>query len=258
MTVLGRVDLTKSLPEKEYEERIPALQARLHELHRRCWKREIPSVVVFEGWDAAGKGGAIRRLTPTLDPRAFDVVPVAAPAGEEATHHYLWRFWRSVPEAGHLTIFDRSWYGRVLVERVEGFCAESEWRRAYREIADFEEQLASFGTILVKFWLHISRAEQLRRFKERAADRAKRYKIGPEDWRNRRKWGAYTAAVEEMLARTDRPGAPWIVVEAEDKRYARIKILESVAGALERGLDGPSPTKRLKKAERRLGRLAEV
>lgn len=256
--MLGRVDLTKSLPEREYEERMPALQARLHELHRKCWKKEIPSVVVFEGWDAAGKGGAIRRLTPTLDPRAYDVVPVSAPAGEEATRHYLWRFWNSVPKAGHLTVFDRSWYGRVLVERVEGFCTGAEWRRAYREITEFEEQIASFGTILVKFWLHISRAEQLRRFKERASDRAKRYKIGPEDWRNRRKWAAYSAAVEEMLARTDRPGAPWIVVEAEDKHYARIKILENVAGALERGLGGPSPAKRLNKSERRLARLAEA
>lgn len=258
MIALAKVDLSLKLSEREYEKRMPALQARLHELQAACLKKEVASVVVFEGWDASGKGGAIRRLTPTLDPRAFEVVPVAAPQGEEAERHYLWRFWRHVPRAGELAIFDRSWYGRVLVERVEGFCSVAEWRRAYGEIAEFERELAGSGTVVVKFWLHISKEEQLRRFKERDEDRHKRYKIGPDDWRNRKKWPQYEAAVEEMVRRTDRPHAPWVLVEAEDKRHARVRILEAVVEALERGLDGPSPAKRFRKIERRLRRLSKA
>jgi polyphosphate kinase 2 (PPK2 family) len=257
VSALAKLDLSLKLSEREYEKRMPALQARLHDLQAACLKKEVASVVVFEGWDAAGKGGAIRRLTPTLDPRAFEVVPVAAPKGEEAERHYLWRFWRHVPRAGALAIFDRSWYGRVLVERVEGFCSPADWRRAYGEIEEFERELAGSGIVVVKFWLHISRAEQLRRFKERDADRHKRYKIGPDDWRNRKKWPQYEAAVEEMVRRTDRPHARWVLVEAEDKRHARVRILEAVAGALERGLDGPSPAKRFRKIERRLRKLSK-
>lgn len=256
--MLEKIDLSKALSEAEYEELLPQLQALLHQRQAECLKKRLPAVVVFEGWDAAGKGGAIRRLTPTLDPRGYDVVPVSAPQGEEAQRHYLWRFWRHIPKAGHLTIFDRSWYGRVLVERVEGFCTEAEWRRAYREIAEFERQLADFGTVVVKVWLHISREEQLRRFRERAADRHKRYKIGPEDWRNRRRWSAYQRAVEDMVARTSVPWARWTIVEAEEKRFARIKVLRTVLAALDRGLEGPPPGKRLRKVERRLARLAEA
>jgi len=256
--MLRKIDLSKALSEPEYERLLPELQARLHERQAECLRRRIPAVIVFEGWDAAGKGGAIRRLTPTLDPRGYDVAPVSAPQGEEAQHHYLWRFWRHVPKAGHWTIFDRSWYGRVLVERVEGFCTEPEWRRAYREILEFERQLADFGTVVVKLWLHISREEQLRRFKERAADRHKRYKIGPEDWRNRRRWPAYQQAVEDLVARTSVPGARWTIVEAEEKRFARVKVLRTVLEALDRGLEGPTPAKRLRKMERRLARLAEA
>lgn len=258
MSVLARLDLTRKLPEKEYEERVPGLQASLRELQTACLKREIASVVVFEGWDAAGKGGAIRRVTPALDPRAFEVVPVAAPQGEDADHHYLWRFWRHLPPAGHMTIYDRSWYGRVLVERVEGFSAPPEWRRAYREISEFERQLVDQGAVVIKFWLHISKEEQLRRFRDRAEERIKRYKIGPEDWRNRKKWGAYEAAIEEMVRRTDRPASPWVLVEAEDKRYARVRVLESLAAALERGSDRPSPAKRFRRVEKRLKKLAKV
>lgn len=255
--MLARLDLTRKLAEEEYEARMPALQARLRRLQESCIKREVASVLVFEGWDAAGKGGAIRRLTPTLDPRAFEVVPVGAPKGEDADHQYLWRFWRHVPLAGHMAIFDRSWYGRVLVERVEGFCTPAEWRRAYEEIAEFERALESAGTVIVKFWLHISKEEQLRRFRERAAERIKRYKIGPDDWRNRKKWGAYEAAVDEMVRRTHRPGARWTLVEAEDKRYARVRILETVVKAMERGLEGPSWAKRFRKIERKLGRSSK-
>ena len=257
MSVLARVDLTRKLSDKEYEKRIPALQSRLRELQEACLVREVPSVIAFEGWDSAGKGGAIRRLTPTLDPRAYEVIPVSAPQGEEAERHYLWRFWRHLPKAGEMAIFDRSWYGRVLVERVEGFCSPAEWRRAYGEIAEFERQLADFGTVVVKFWLHISREEQLRRFHERARDRHKRYKIGPDDWRNRRKWGAYESAVDEMVRRTSKSQAPWILVEAEDKRYARVRILEALVDALERGLERPSPAKRFRRIERRLKKLSK-
>jgi polyphosphate kinase 2 (PPK2 family) len=255
MSVLDRVDLTLKLPGEEYDERLPELQARLHALQVACVKREVASVLVFEGWDAAGKGGAIRRLTPTLDPRAFEVVPIAAPTTEEAQHPYLWRFWRHLPIAGEMTIFDRSWYGRVLVERVEGYSTPVEWRRAYGEIVGFEEELAASGMVVMKFWLHISKEEQLRRFKERSGDRVKQYKIGPDDWRNRKKWNEYAKAVDEMVRRTSRPRARWTLVEAEDKRYARVKVLETVIESLERGLDGPSPAKRFRKIERKLKRL---
>ena len=255
MSRLSRLDLTLKLSDEIYDRKLPELQTRLHKLQAACLKREVASVVVFEGWDAAGKGGAIRRLTPTLDPRAFEVVPIAAPQGEESEHHYLWRFWRHVPRAGAMAIFDRSWYGRVLVERVEGYCAPAEWRRAYDEIAEFERELATSGAVVVKYWLHISKEEQLRRFRDRSAERIKRYKIGPEDWRNRKKWSAYEAAIDEMVRRTDRPGARWTLVEAEDKRYARIKILETLLEALEAGLERPSPAKRFRRLERRIAKL---
>ena len=257
MSRLARLDLSLKLSEREYETRMPELQARLHELQAACLKKEVASILVFEGWDAAGKGGAIRRLTPTLDPRAFEVIPVSAPQGEEAERHYLWRFWRHVPPAGSLAIFDRSWYGRVLVERVEGYCTPAEWRRAYGEIVEFERELVDVGAVVVKFWLHISKEEQLRRFRERGSDHHKRYKIGPDDWRNRKKWSAYEAAVDEMIRRTDRPGARWVLVDAEDKRYARVRILEEVVKALEKGLEGPSPAKRFRRLERRLKKLSK-
>jgi polyphosphate kinase 2 (PPK2 family) len=251
---LGGLDLARKLTEEEYEERLPPLQARLHRLQQECARKEVGSVFAFEGWDAAGKGGAIRRVTPALDPRGFEVVAIAAPQGEEVEHHYLWRFLRHLPVAGDMTIFDRSWYGRVLVERVEGFCTPAEWSRAYAEIVEFERQMAEIGTVVLKFWLHISKQEQLRRFQARSTERIKRYKIGPEDWRNRRKWGLYEKAVNEMVRRTDRSFAPWILVEAEDKRYARIRILEALADELEKGLDRPSPAKRFRRLDRRLRR----
>jgi polyphosphate:AMP phosphotransferase len=234
--LLDRVDLAKRLDDKEYERELPKLQIRLRELQFRCYEAGIPSVVVYEGWDAAGKGGNIRRVTELLDPRAYTVVPIAKPEGDEAAHHYLWRFWRHMPRAGFLTIFDRSWYGRVLVERVEGFATDDEWQRAYQEIREFERSLTAFGTVLVKFWLHISAEEQLRRFKEREETEYKRYKITPEDWRNREKLDVYRPAVLDMLQETSTREAPWTIVEAEDKNWARVRALRTLCGRLEDAL----------------------
>jgi len=186
--------------------------------------------VLYEGWDAAGKGGNIRRVTQMLDPRGYEVLPIAAPAGEDKTHHYLYRFWRRLeaPEEKQILIFDRSWYGRVLVERVEGFCTEAEWRRAYREINEFERQLVDFGMILVKFWIHISQDEQLRRFEARKDNPYKAWKLTDEDWRNRKKWGEYEAAVEEMLLKTSTITAPWTVVPGNSKWVARVEALRTL------------------------------
>ena len=236
-TILDRVDLSVSLERKAYEEELDNLQKRLFRLEHELYAARVPAVILYEGWDAAGKGGNIRRLTRGLDPRGYEVVPVAAPSAEEKAHHYLWRFWRDVPKAGHITIFDRSWYGRVLVERVEGFCAEPEWRRAFREITEFERQLTDFGTVLVKFWVHIDREEQLRRFEVRQEDSHKSWKITDEDWRNRDKWDRYRVAVVDMLQRTSTTYAPWTILEANSKLYARIKALGTVADVLEHALE---------------------
>jgi len=191
---------------------------------------------VFEGWDAGGKGGAIRRITPALDARAYEVISIAAPSDEERVHHYLWRFWRHIPRAGRVTFFDRSWYGRVLVERVEGFAKEDEWRRAYAEINRFEQQLVEHGFVLLKFWLHISNEEQEQRFRAREEVPYKRWKLTEEDWRNREKWEAYKRAAHDMVERTSTSAAPWILVSGNDKRYARIKVLTELADRWEAGL----------------------
>jgi len=195
-------------------------------------------VFAFEGWDAAGKGGAIRRLTSAIDPRDYRVIPVAKPTDEEKHAHYLWRFWRDQPRAGRMAVFDRSWYGRVLVERLEGFCRDDEWRRAYEEINDFERQLTDHGAIVIKYWLHVSHAEQLRRFRERETTPHKQHKINHEDWRNRRKRAAYEVAVGDMLALTDRDNAPWHLVPANDKRYARLEVLRYASRRIEEVLEG--------------------
>ncbi len=237
-TILDRVDLTLSLDREEYDEQRKALQKRLFDLEHELYVARIPVVIAYEGWDAGGKGGNIKRLTRGLDPRGYEVVPIAAPNDVEKAHHYLWRFWRNVPKAGHITIFDRTWYGRVLVERVEGFCTEEEWRRAYREINEFERQLTDFGTVLVKFWLQIDQEEQLRRFKEREVTPYKEWKITPEDWRNREKWNRYRVAVIDMLQRTSTASAPWTILEANCKLYARVKALRTVADAIEAALKG--------------------
>ena len=204
---------------------------------RFAFEKKRSSVVVFEGWDASGKGGNIRRITAAMDPRTYRVISVAAPTDEEKAHHYLWRFWRHVPRAGYVTLYDRSWYGRVLVERVEGFARPEEWSRAYLEINDFEHQLAAHGIVLAKFWLQVDAKEQLRRFREREAVAWKRHKIGPEDWRNREKWDAYEEAVSDMVARTSTAEAPWTLVAANDKRFARVQVVESLCRRLETALD---------------------
>jgi polyphosphate:AMP phosphotransferase len=233
---LDKVDLTAKLEHSSYKQAMDELTDSLRTMHHLCYVKRLPVALVFEGTDAAGKGGAIRRLTSALDPRGYTVFPTAAPEGDEKQKHYLWRFWRNVPKAGHWAIFDRSWYGRVLVERVEGFARPDEWKRAYGEIRDFERQLTQAGVVVLKFWLQTSEEEQLRRFKEREAVDYKRYKITDEDWRNREKWPHYKLAIADMLIQTSAPAAPWTVVEAEDKLWARVKVLRTVAETVRKGL----------------------
>jgi polyphosphate:AMP phosphotransferase len=236
-SVLDTLDMTQTVSKPDYERRLSMLQGRIRGLAHKARKRKLPVVLVFEGWDAAGKGGAVRRLTAAMDASDYRVIPIAAPNDEERARHYLWRFWRQLRRGGRMTIFDRSWYGRVLVERVEGFATERQWRRAYGEISDFEMQLTDFGVVLVKFWLHITSDEQLRRFELRESTPYKRWKLTDEDWRNREKWQLYEQAVEEMIARTSTDNARWVVVEANCKRFARLKVLTTVADALDAGLD---------------------
>ncbi|MEW5867672.1 MAG: hypothetical protein AB1894_00225 [Chloroflexota bacterium] len=230
--MLSTVDTTLTMDQDEYEKQLIKYQVALYKLAYQVYVQQRPIVIVFEGWDAAGKGGAIRRITEKIDPRGFVVYPIAAPKGDDATHHYLWRFWRRLPETGQIAIFDRSWYGRVMVERIEGFCSEAEWKRAYREINYFERQLVDYGTILFKFWLHIDKEEQLRRFESRSDDRLRSWKLTDEDWRNREKWDLYEEAVNEMLLKTSTITAPWTVVEGNSKLYARTKILRTIVEKL--------------------------
>jgi polyphosphate kinase 2 (PPK2 family) len=234
--MFSKLNLDRKLTRAEYTRQLDPLQNQLHLLGYQVYVQKRPVVIVFEGWDAAGKGGAIKRLTEKLDPRGYVVWPIAAPQGDDKVRHYLYRFWRRLPEQGQIAIFDRSWYGRVLVERVEGFCSEAAWKRAYYEINYFERQLYDFGTILIKFWLHISQAEQLRRFEERQHTAYKAWKITDEDWRNRGKWEDYERAAEDMFRKTSTTHAPWTIVEANDKLYARIKVLKTVVNVLKREL----------------------
>ena len=235
--LLTNLDLKLALPKKQYREELAELQERLGKLsrHRKFRKRSL--IAVFEGNDAAGKGGSIRRVVQAIDARQCSVIPIAAPTEEELAQPYLWRFWRRIPRQGRFAIFDRSWYGRVLVERIEGFCGESDWMRAYSEINDFEAELANHGAVIVKFWLAISKEEQLSRFKAREEIEFKRFKITEEDWRNREKWDAYSEAVCDMVDRTSTDIAPWTLVEANDKKYARIKVLRTFCERLEAALD---------------------
>lgn len=237
MSILSQVDLTLSLTPQEYQEQLIRHQVALSQLAYQVYAQKRPVAIVFEGWDAAGKGGAIKRLTERLDPRGYVVYPIAAPAGEDKTHHYLYRFWRRLPERGQIAIFDRSWYGRVMVERVEGFCTEAEWKRAYREINQFERQLVDFGAIIFKFWMHISKDEQLRRFEERQGTPYKAWKLTAEDWRNREKWEQYEVAVEDMLLKTSTVTAPWTIVEGNNKAWSRIKVLKTIVDRLSKELD---------------------
>ncbi|MGC4019578.1 MAG: polyphosphate:AMP phosphotransferase [Muricomes sp.] len=236
-SVLAKADLTLSLSREEYEEQLKKLQKKMEMLHSEIYRRRIPVVLCFEGWDAGGKGGAIKRLTEKMDPRGFVVNPTASPNDIEKAHHYLWRFWRAMPKNGHIAIFDRTWYGRVMVERIEGFCTRQEWQRAYKEINDMEKDISDEGAVVLKFWMQIDREEQERRFTARQENPEKQWKITEEDWRNREKWDLYKEAVDEMLIRTSTEYAPWIVVEGNDKYYARIKVLKSVVQAIEAQID---------------------
>jgi polyphosphate:AMP phosphotransferase len=235
-SILDHLDVSGKLTEAEYGRQLEKQQSALTKLAWAAREKKISTVMVFEGWDAAGKGSAIRRVTQAMDPRLYHVVGIAAPTDEERAHHYLWRFWRHLPRAGFTTIFDRSWYGRVLVERVEKFARTDEWNRAYHEINGFEEQLVEHGVVVDKFWLHITPQEQLRRFKERQTVDYKRYKITDEDWRNRKQWDDYKRAVDEMVARCSTEYAPWTLVAANDKRSARVQILKTVVERLSAAL----------------------
>jgi polyphosphate:AMP phosphotransferase len=236
-SILDTIDLSQSLTKKTYRETLETYQGKLHRLAWEAYQKQRSTIIVFEGWDAAGKGGAIRRMTQAMDARLYRVNSIAAPTDEERAHHYLWRFWRQISRAGRVTIYDRSWYGRVLVERVENFAKEKEWQRAYLEINDFEEQLVQHGSIVIKFWVHISKDEQLRRFQEREKIPYKQHKITEEDWRNREKWDDYTIALNEMVTRTSTHFAPWTLVAGDDKRFARVQVLKTVCERLEAGLN---------------------
>jgi AMP-polyphosphate phosphotransferase len=233
---LNEVDLSPAMNGQEYREALKECHEKLSMLHNKLYQKKIPVVLAFEGWDAAGKGGNIHRLASGLDPRGYEVIPIAAPSQVEKEHPFLWRFWLNLPKDGHIAVFDRSWYGRVMVERIEGFCSEDQWRRAYDEINSFERQLHGWGAIVQKFWLHIDKEEQLKRFHERESTPEKQYKITQEDWRNREKWDAYEEAVDEMLQRTNTAWAPWTVVESNNKYFSRIKVLNTVIKAIEERL----------------------
>ena len=236
ITVLDHIDLGQHTDPETYRKRLAKLQDEIHDLAWKAYRAKRSTVMVFEGVDAGGKGGAIRRITRGIDSRLYRSIPVAAPTDEEKAHHYLWRFWRHLPLAGRITIYDRSWYGRVLVERVEGFATATEWQRAYAEINRFEEQLVASGSIVLKFWLHISQQEQLARFKQRQETSYKQHKITEDDWRNRERWDDYLLAVNEMVVRTSTEYAPWILVPGNDKLFARIFVLEHVRDTLRRAL----------------------
>ncbi len=236
MAILDTIDLDLSLSKSSYHEQLKDLQFRVLRLQRAVFQLGHRVICVFEGWDASGKGGAIKRLTEALDPRGFIVHAVGAPSEEEREHNYLWRFWTNMPRNGQMVIFDRSWYGRVLVERVEGFATDQEWQQAYEEINAFERILNNDRTTLLKFFVHISKDEQLERFKDRENDPYKTWKLTPDDWRNREKWDAYYAATNDMLERTSTPNAPWHVIAGNNKRWARVAVLRTVVEALENDL----------------------
>lgn len=238
---LEEVDLSLELDRKAYKARKRDLQRQLLALQLEMKARRIPTVIVIEGWDAAGKGGAIHRLVNKFDPRSYVVHPVSAPTQEELDHHYLWRFWRTVPARGRIAVLDRSWYGRVLVERIEGFASEAAWKRAYQEINEFEHLLTVDGYVIIKIFLHISKSEQKQRFDRRSANPLKAWKMTEEDYRNRRKWHQYERAIDEMFQRTHTRAAPWHVVAANDKRWARVAVQELCAARFARALLGKVP-----------------
>ncbi len=237
MPRLADVDLSPAMDDEDYKKQLKKLQSRLSELHNVIYRKKIPVVICYEGWDAAGKGGNIRRVAYPLDPRGFDVKPIASPEPHELARQYLWRFWTRLPRTGHITIFDRTWYGRVMVERLEGFCTEKDWKRAYNEINEFERQLTDWGAVVLKFWIHIDQDTQLARFTDRQNTPEKQWKITEEDWRNREKWPQYEVAVDEMLEKTSTENAPWYIIESNDKKYARIKVLKILVRALEKACE---------------------
>ena len=234
--MLEKVDLNAKLSREQYDARYPALRSRLYDLQKACWDALIPTIVVLEGWDASGKGTTVNALTQRLDPRGFKLHAIQAPRTYETHMPWLWRFWQRLPNYGQMAIFDRSWYGRVLVERMEGLTPEIEWRAAYRDIADFERTLADDGYVLIKFFLHISRAEQRRRFKALEKDPLESWHVQPEDWEHHRKYDAYVLAIEEMLERTDTEWGPWTIVEATDRRWRRVKVFQTIVSRMEDAL----------------------
>ena len=237
MPKLADVDLSVSIDRDDYKKELDSLQEKIARLHNIIYRKRIPFIICYEGWDAAGKGGNIRRLAYPLDPRGFDVYPIASPEPHEKARHYLWRFWTRLPRSGHFAIFDRTWYGRVMVERIEGFCEESDWQRAYNEMNEFEADLHDWGAVILKFWIHIDQQTQLERFTARQETPEKQWKITEEDWRNREKWPQYEEAVNEMLQKTSTEYAPWYIIESNDKLYARIKVLRIVAEAMEKAVE---------------------
>lgn len=237
MPLLDEVALNQEMSRKEYKKQLKFYQKKLRKLHNQIYRWKIPVILAYEGWDAAGKGGNIKRITSALDPRGYKVIPVAAPKPYELARHYLWRFWQNLPKKGHIVIFDRTWYGRVMVERLEGFCTESDWKRAYTEMNEFEQQLTDWGAIVLKFWIQIDKETQLKRFEERQNTPEKQWKITDEDWRNREKWDEYEQAVNEMLQKTSTAYAPWHIIESNCKYYARIKALRILTEALENAID---------------------
>ncbi|MBQ5331480.1 MAG: polyphosphate:AMP phosphotransferase [Oscillospiraceae bacterium] len=237
MPLLSEISLDKSVSDEEYRRELDELQKRLGELHNELYLKKKPVIIAYEGWDAAGKGGNIKRLAAALDPRGYEVHPIASPEPAEKARHYLWRFWKRLPKDGHIAVFDRTWYGRVMVERLEGFCSENDWQRAYNEINEFEKELYDWGAVIVKFWVQIDKDTQLARFTERQNTPEKQWKITDEDWRNREKWDSYEIAVNEMLKKTSTTFAPWYVLESNDKHYARLKALRTVIKAVEKSLD---------------------
>jgi len=234
--MLEKIDLGRKLPKEEYKRLLPQVQRRLYDLQKACWDARIPSIIVFEGWDAAGKGTSINLLTSRLDPRGFKLYPIQAARTFETHLPWLWRFWLKIPSYGEMAIYDRSWYGRVLVERVEGLTPVQDWRKGYRDIVDFERTLADDGSVIIKFFLHISKKEQKRRFKALEKDPLKSWHVQPEDWEHHRKYNEYVLAIEEMLERTDTEWGPWTIVEATDRRWARIKIFQTIIRRLEEAL----------------------
>ncbi|MCR5775338.1 MAG: polyphosphate:AMP phosphotransferase [Lachnospiraceae bacterium] len=236
MPKLADIALDKTISDEKYDIELKELQGKLADLHNKIYHAKIPVIVAYEGWDAAGKGGNIKRLTAALDPRGFEVHPIASPEPHEKNRHYLWRFWTRLPKDGHIAIFDRTWYGRVMVERLEGFCSENDWQRAYNEINEFEKELDEWGAVIVKFWVHIDKETQLARFTYRQNTPEKQWKITDEDWRNREKWGLYEGAVNEMIQKTSTEYAPWHILESNDKHYARIKALKTVIEEIEKKL----------------------